>query len=161
MAEKGIGASVPRKEDQRFITGRGRYTDDINQRGQVHAVFVRSPHAHAKVVSVDKSSVEAMPGVIGVFDGTDIAAAGLGTLICGWMVHSRDGSPMKAGPHPLLAQGKVRYVGDRVAMIIAETYAQAKDAAEALEVEYAELPVSVDLAKTDAGPLVHDEVGNN
>ncbi|MEZ5838444.1 MAG: xanthine dehydrogenase family protein molybdopterin-binding subunit [Geminicoccaceae bacterium] len=161
MAEKGIGASVPRKEDQRFITGRGRYTDDINQRGQVHAVFVRSPHAHAKVVSVDKSSVEAMPGVIGVFDGTDIAAAGLGTLICGWMVHSRDGSPMKAGPHPLLAQGKVRYVGDRVAMVIAETYAQAKDAAEALEVEYAELPVSVDLAKTDAGPLVHDEVGNN
>jgi aerobic carbon-monoxide dehydrogenase large subunit len=152
MAENGIGARSLRKEDQRFITGKGRYTDDINQHGQTYAVFVRSPHAHAKLVSIDKASVSGMPGVLAVFDGTDVAADGLGNLICGWLVKSKDGSPMKMGPHPVLAQGKVRYVGDRVAVVIAETYAQAKDAAEALAVTYEELPAVVDVADAhDAG----------
>jgi aerobic carbon-monoxide dehydrogenase large subunit len=162
MAENGIGARSLRKEDQRFITGKGRYTDDINQHGQTYAVFVRSPHAHAKLVSIDKSSVSGMPGVVAVFDGTDVAADGLGNLICGWLVKSKNGSPMKMGPHPVLAQGKVRYVGDRVAVVIGETYAQAKDAAEALAVTYEELPAVVDVADAhDAASLVHDDVNNN
>jgi carbon-monoxide dehydrogenase large subunit len=162
MAENGIGARSLRKEDQRFITGKGRYTDDIDQHGQTWAVFVRSPFAHAKLNGVDKASVEGMPGVLAVLDGTDVAADGLGNLICGWAVTSKDGSGMKMGPHPLLAQGKVRYVGDRVAVVIAETYAQAKDAAEALAVDYEELPPVVDVAKAhDAGTTVHDEVANN
>ena len=161
MAENGIGASALRKEDQRFVTGRGRYTDDINQHGQAFAVFVRSPHAHAKINGVNKASVESMPGVLKVFDGGDVAEAGLGGLICGWMVNSKDGTPMKAGPHPLLAQGKARYVGDRVAMVVADTYAQAKDAAEALAVDYEELPVASSLREAHDSTLVHDEVENN
>ena len=137
MTEKGIGSSVVRKEDQRFITGKGRYTDDINQHGQAYAYFVRSPHAHARITGIDKASAEAMPGVLAVLTGEDVKADGLGGLICGWMVKSKDGSPMKAGPHPLLAVEKVRYVGDPVAVVVAETYGQAKDAGEALQVDYA------------------------
>ena len=98
MVADGIGASVRRKEDQRFITGRGTYTDDINQAGQAYAVFVRSPHAHAKINGIDKAQAEAAPGVLAVLTGDDVAAAGWGGLICGWMVKSRDGSEMKAGP---------------------------------------------------------------
>src|SRR5918996_1404269 len=109
MAAEGIGASVRRKEDQRFITGRGTYTDDINQPGQAYAVFVRSPHAHAKINGIDGSKALAAPGVLAVLTGDDVAKAGWGGLICGWMVKSRDGSDMKAGPHPILAQGKVDY----------------------------------------------------
>ena len=162
MVENGIGARALRKEDQRFITGKGRYTDDINQHGQTFAVFVRSPHAHATINGVNKASVSSMPGVLAVLDGTDVAADGLGNLICGWMVKSKDGSDMKMGPHPLLAQGKARYVGDRVAVVVAETYAQAKDAAEALEVDYGELDPVVDLASAhNASATVHDEVANN
>ncbi len=162
MVANGIGARALRKEDQRFITGKGRYTDDINQHGQAHAVFVRSPHAHAKLERVDKASVADMPGVLAVLDGTDVAADGLGNLICGWLVKSKDGSPMKMGPHPLLAQGKVRYVGDRVAVVVAETYAEARDAAEALVVDYTELPAVAALGEAhDAGALVHDEVEHN
>src|SRR5215213_511250 len=125
MAEKGVGVAVLRREDQRFLTGKGRYTDDINQHGQAHAYFVRSPHAHARITGIDKASAEAMPGVLAVLTGEDVKADQLGGLICGWMVKSKDGSPMKAGPHPLLALEKVRYVGDPVAMIVAETYGQA------------------------------------
>ncbi len=162
MAEKGIGARVVRKEDQRFITGRGHYTDDINQPGQTYACFVRSPHAHARIKGINKASATGLPGVLAVLTGEDVAADKLGNLVCGWLVKSKDGSPMKMGPHPLLAQGKARYVGDRVAVVVAETYAQAKDAAEALEVDYEELPAVVALGDAhDASALVHDEVANN
>jgi carbon-monoxide dehydrogenase large subunit len=162
MAEKGIGARVTRVEDQRFITGRGRYTDDINQHGQTYAVFVRSPHAHARITGIDKGAAAGMPGVLAVLTGEDVAADKLGNLICGWLVKSKDGSPMRMGPHPLLAQGKVRYVGDRVAVVVAETWAQAKDAAEALVVDYEPLPAVIDLAMAhDAGTLVHDDVAHN
>ncbi len=162
MAEKGIGARVLRKEDLRFISGRGHYTDDINLPGQAYAVFVRSPHAHARIKRIDKGPALASPGVLAVLDGQDVAADRLGNLVCGWLVKSKDGSPMKMGKHPLLAQEKVRYVGDRVAVVIAETYHQAKDAAEKLIVEYEELPAVVDLAKAhDAPALVHDEIPNN
>lgn len=162
MAEKGIGVRVVRKEDQRFITGKGRYTDDINQHGQAYAYFVRSPHAHARIRGIDKASAETLPGVLAVLTGEDCAADGLGNLVCGWLVKSKDGSPMKMGPHPLLAVGKVRYAGDPVAVVVADTYQQAKDAGEALEVDYDELDPVVSLARAhDARTLVHEEVANN
>jgi carbon-monoxide dehydrogenase large subunit len=121
----GIGASVLRKEDLRFITGKGQYTDDVNRQGQAHAYFLRSPHAHATINKLDVSAAKKAPGVLDVLTGDDLAHDKVGGLICGWMIHNKDGSPMKAGSHPALAQGKVRYVGDHVAVIIAETYTQA------------------------------------
>jgi carbon-monoxide dehydrogenase large subunit len=163
MADTGMGASVKRKEDQRFITGKGQYTDDINRPGQTWAFFVRSPHAHATLKSVDATAALASPGCLAVYTGADIAKDKVGGLICGWMIHSKDGSPMKAGAHPALAQGKVRYVGDHVAVVIAETLAQARDAAEKVSVDYDVLPAAVDVATTqNAGqPQIHAEAPNN
>ena len=100
MSSTGIGAPVRRKEDKRFVTGKGRYVDDINRPGQAHAYFVRSPHAHATIKSVDTSAALKMPGVVAIYTGEDVAADKVGGLICGWMIHSKDGSPMKAGAHP-------------------------------------------------------------
>src|SRR5918995_884328 len=163
MATDGIGASVRRKEDYRFITGRGSYTDDIDRPGQVYAYFVRSPHAHDRINGIDKSAAAAAPGVLAVLDGSDVKAAGWGGLICGWMVKSKDGSDMKVGPHPILAQDTVRYVGDHVACVVAETYHQAKDAAELVEVDYDVLPacVSTAHARDQGQPQVHDEIARN
>ena len=163
MAETGVGASVKRKEDQRFITGKGQYTDDINRPGQTWAVFVRSPHAHATLKKIDAAAALASPGCLAIYTGADIAKDKVGNLICGWMIHSKDGSPMKAGAHPALAQGKVRYVGDHVAVVIAETLAQARDAAEKVNVEYDVLPAAVDVGTTqNAGqPQIHAEAPNN
>lgn len=162
MSATGIGAPVRRKEDHRFITGAGRYTDDINQPGQTYAYFLRSPHAHATIRSIDASAALAMPGVLAVLTGADLAADGVGGLICGWMIHSKDGSPMKAGPHPALAQGKARYVGDHVACIVAETYAQARDAAEAVKVDYGVLPAVVDTATAQkSATAVHEAAPDN
>ena len=162
MASTGIGASVRRKEDQRFITGRGQYTDDVNRHGQAHAYFLRSPHAHAAITSIDIGAAKAMPGVEAVLTGDDLAADKIGGLICGWMIHSKDGSPMKAGAHPALAQGKVRYVGDCIAVTIADTYAQAKDAAEKIVVAYDVLPAVVDTASASkSATSVHDIAPDN
>ncbi|MBP6010757.1 MAG: xanthine dehydrogenase family protein molybdopterin-binding subunit [Alphaproteobacteria bacterium] len=163
MTASSIGTSVKRKEDHRFITGQGRYTDDINRPGQAHAYFLRSPHAHAKIRSLDTSAARALRGVVGVLTGADLAADKLGTLTCGWMVTSKDGTPMKAGVHPALAVDRVRYVGDHVAIVIAETHALAKDAAELVKVEYEELPAVVDPAQAaDAGAaLLHPEAPRN
>ncbi len=163
MSATGIGASVRRREDQRYITGKGRYVDDVNRPGQAHACFLRSSHAHAAIRSIDKVAAEAAPGVLAVFTGEDLAADKVGGLICGWMIHSKDGSPMKAGPHPALAQGKVRYVGDHVAVVIAETYAQARDAAELVVVDYDVLPaVAVTAeARTAGGEPVHEVAPDN
>ncbi|TVR06098.1 MAG: xanthine dehydrogenase family protein molybdopterin-binding subunit [Salinarimonadaceae bacterium] len=162
MTATGIGAPVRRKEDQRFITGKGRYTDDLVRPGQAHAYFLRSPHAHAEIVRIDPAAALAMPGVLAVLTGDDLAADGVGGLICGWMIHSKDGSPMKAGPHPALAQGKVRYVGDHVAVVIAETLAQARDAAEKVAVEYRELPAVVDTGSArKSATAVHDVAPDN
>jgi len=163
MSATGIGASVKRKEDIRFITGKGRYVDDINRPGQAYAYFLRSPHAHAKIDKIDTAEALKSPGVVAIFTGDDIAADKVGGLICGWMIHSKDGSPMKAGAHPALAQGAVRYVGDHVAVVIADTYAQARDAAEKIEVHYTELPAVIDLAKA-ASPgqaQIHDAAPSN
>jgi carbon-monoxide dehydrogenase large subunit len=161
MVANGIGAAAKRKEDQRFITGRGRYTDDINQVGQAYAVFVRSTHAHAKIDRIDTSKAEKAPGVLAVLTGKDVAADGIGGLICGWLVKSKDGSPMKVGPHPILVQDTARYVGDHIAVVIAETYAQAKDAAELVDVHYSELPVVADVAKAHDAPAIHADIPNN
>ena len=163
MSATGIGASIRRREDQRYITGKGHYVDDVNRPGQAHAFFLRSPHAHAAIRSIDKAAAEAAPGVLAVFTGEDLAADKVGGLICGWMIHSKDGSPMKAGPHPALAQGKVRYVGDHVAVIVAETYAQAKDAAELVVVDYDVLPaVAVTAeARKAGGEPVHEVAPDN
>ena len=163
MGVTAIGASVKRTEDIRFVTGKGHYVDDLNRPGQAYAFFLRSPHAHATIDKIDTSAALKSPGVIAIFTGDDIAADKVGGLICGWMIHSKDGSPMKAGAHPVLAQGKVRYVGDHVAVVIADTLAQARDAAEKIEVHYTELPAVVDTAKaaSPGQPQLHDVAPNN
>jgi carbon-monoxide dehydrogenase large subunit len=162
MTATGIGAPVRRKEDQRFVTGQGRYVDDFNRPGQAHAYFLRSPHAHANIRSIGTAAAKVMPGVVGIFTGEDLAADKIGGLICGWMIHSKDGTPMKAGPHPALAQGKVRYVGDHVAVVIADTLAQAKDAAEAIEVDYEVLPAVVEGPEAQRTPIqIHDVAPDN
>jgi aerobic carbon-monoxide dehydrogenase large subunit len=131
-----IGEALKRKEDYRFLTGAGQYTDDINLANQCYAVFVRSPHAHATIRSIDLKKAKAMPGVVEIFIGKDVEGK-MGGLPCGWQINNTsDGTPMKEPPHPILAQGKARYVGDHVAMVIAETIEQAKDAAEAVDVDY-------------------------
>src|SRR6266851_9012354 len=147
MSATGIGAAVRRKEDQRFVTGKGHYTDDVNRPGQSHAFFLRSPHAHAKIKTIDGKAAAAMPGVLAVLTGADLAADKIGNLICGWMIHSKDGSPMKMAAHPAIASEKACFVGDPVAVVIAETLAQAKDAAEALKVDYQVLPAVAEPAK--------------
>lgn len=159
MSETGIGASVKRKEDFRFLTGNGTYTDDVNRPGQTYAYILRSPHAHAKLNGIDTSAAAAAPGVVAVFTGDDMQVGG---LPCGWGVNNKDGSPMAEPAHPPLAVGKVRYVGDQVAIVIAGTYAQAKDAAEKITVDYTELPAVVDMNAALTGEtLVHDDVPNN
>ncbi|MDE8345499.1 MAG: xanthine dehydrogenase family protein molybdopterin-binding subunit [Acidocella sp.] len=163
MKVDGIGASIKRKEDLRFLSGNGKYVDDLTRPGQVYAHFYRSDVAHGVLKRVDAKAALAMPGVLAVFTGEDIAAAKIGGVPCGWQVHSKDGSPMVEPLHPVLAIGKVRYVGDAIAMIVAETRAQAKDAAEALVVEIDALPVAADLtaALAPGAPLVHDEAAGN
>ncbi|HUZ66029.1 MAG TPA: xanthine dehydrogenase family protein molybdopterin-binding subunit, partial [Beijerinckiaceae bacterium] len=163
MSATGIGASVRRKEDFRFLTGKGRFTDDVNRPGQAYAVFVRSPHAHAKILRIDAAAALASPSVLAVFTGDDLTADKIGGLICGWMIHSRDGSPMMAGAHPALAIGKVRYVGDQVAVVIGETARSARDAAEKLVVDYEPLPALVDMAdaRRPGAPAIHDVAPEN
>jgi carbon-monoxide dehydrogenase large subunit len=163
MGIEGIGARVARKEDKRFITGVGRYVDDMVVPGMKHAVFVRSPHAHAEIVSIDVTAAKAMPGVVGVLTGKELKADGIGNIICGWMIHSKDGTPMKMGAWSPLAVDKVRYVGDTVVVVVAETKGQARDAAEKVEIEYKELPSVTDASKAmDPGqPQIHPEAPNN
>ena len=162
MNDTGVGARVVRKEDQRFIMGKGRYVDDIHLPRETYAYFVRSPHSHARIDAIDATAARAAPGVLAVLTGEDAAADKIGGLICGWMIHSMDGSPMKAGPHPVLAQGKVRYVGDHVAVVVAETLADAKSAAELVDVSYSELDPVVDPAQAaGARSLVHDGIERN
>src|SRR3974390_704962 len=111
MGATGIGAPLRRKEDQRFITGKGHYTDDINRPGQAYAYLLRSPHAHATIKKIDTVAAAAMPGVVAVLTGGDLAADKIGNLICGWMITSKDGSPMKMGPPPPIARGKGNFAG--------------------------------------------------
>lgn len=159
----GIGASTKRREDIRFLTGRGVYTDDLNLHGQTFAVFCRSTVAHGKIVSIDTAAALAMPGVLAVFTGEDFKDVGGNPA--GWLINSRDGTPMREPKRPVLAHGKVRHVGDAYAAVVAETYAQAKDAAEQLAADTVidELPAIVDMKAAVADPSnrVHDEIPDN
>jgi len=163
MGVEGIGASVVRKEDKRFITGKGRYVDDVKLVGMTHAHFVRSPHAHAKVKSIDTSAAAKMPGVLAVLNGKQLVDDKVGNLICGWAITSKDGSPMKMGAWPAMAPETVRFVGQAVAVVIAETKGQARDAAEAVVVNYEELPAVPDIRaaiKPGAAQLHPEAPGN-
>ena len=157
-----IGKSVKRVEDQRFITGKGQYTDDIVLPGMTYATIIRSPLAHANIKNVDFSAAKNAPGYVASFVGSDIPE-GIAGVPCAWQVDFKNGDTMNEPPHPLLARGKVRYVGDAVAVVIAETQAQAKDAAAMVDLEYEELPAVVDIdeALKEGAPQLHDEAPNN
>jgi carbon-monoxide dehydrogenase large subunit len=163
MPDTGIGAPVRRKEDARFLTGRGNYTDDINRPNQTYAYILRSPHAHAAIKKIDTSKAKKAPGVVAVFTGADMVADKVGGLPCGWLVHSKDGTPMVEPPHPPIAADRVRCVGDQVAVVIAESKAEARDAAELIEVDYSPLPAAVTIADAlkPGAPLVWDQAANN
>jgi carbon-monoxide dehydrogenase large subunit len=158
-----IGQAVKRKEDYRFLTGGGRYTDDIRLDNQAYAYFLRSPHAHARIKGYKLDEAKAAPGVLGILTGADIKAAGIGGLPCGWLITDVNGQPMKEPPHPVLAIDKVRYVGDHVALVVADTLAQAKAAAALIDVDYDVLPAVTrgpDALKAGA-PQVHDDAAPN
>jgi aerobic carbon-monoxide dehydrogenase large subunit len=163
MATPNIGARMPRKEDGRFLVGKGRYTDDLNRPGQTHAYLLRSPLAHARIKSIDTAAAAGADGVVAVFTGQDVAADKVGGIPCGWQIHNKDGSPMNEPPHPALALEKVRHVGDPVALVLAETHAQAKAAAQLIEVDYDDLDAaaSIDAALAEGAPLVHDGAAGN
>ena len=163
MPFEGIGASVRRKEDVRFLSGRGNYTDDINRPGQLHAFIRRSDRPHAKINSIDTAAAAKAPGVVAVYTGADMAADNIGGLPCGWQIHNKDGSPMAEPPHPVIATGKVRHVGDPVAVVVAATKQAAKDAAELIVIDYQDLPAVASLrdAVAPGAALVHDDVPGN
>ena len=156
-----IGQSVRRKEDVRFLTGAGQYTDDVVMTRQTYACFVRSPHAHAKIRKIDIRAAKAAPGVIDVFTGDDLT--GINGLPCGWLITGSDGKPMNEPPHPVLAQGKVRHVGDQVALVIAESLHDAKDAAELVDVDYEVLPAVVNCVEAlqSGAPQIHEQAPGN
>ena len=159
--DNGIGASPKRREDNRFLTGKGRYTDDINLQNQCFAVFVRSQVAHGKINGIDTSEAEDMPGVLAIFTGEDFAEVGGNPA--GWLIHSRNGEPMKEPKRPVLAHGKVRHVGDAYAAVIAETRELAVAAAEMIDADIEELDAVVDMADAlaNSNNLVHDEIETN
>src|SRR4051812_11279712 len=161
MTTSLIGARVARKEDYRFLTGAGQYTDDVALPGQTYAAFVRSPHAHATLKSIRTDKARKAPGVVAIYTGADLAAAKVGGLPCGWLITDVNGKPMKEPAYPCLAQGKIRHVGERIAVVIAETPEQAKDAAELIEVDYEVLPAVVNAASATKSPSIHEGVENN
>ena len=166
-----IGKPMPRKEDARLITGKGRFTDDFNLDGQTYAVMVRSPYPHARIVAIDAAAAKAMPGVLGVFTGADCAADKLGPIPHDPVPKTKfdmkltgpKGGAVFIGPNALLPADKARHVGEAVAMVVAETKAQAMDAAEAVEVRYEELPFVLhsEDAMRPGAPVLWDEVPNN
>jgi carbon-monoxide dehydrogenase large subunit len=156
-----IGASIQRKEDYRFLTGAGQYTDDVTLPNQAYAAFVRSPHAHATIRSISIDQAKAAPGVVGVYTGADLATAKLGGLPCGWLITDVNGQPMKEPPHPCLAQGKVRHVGDPVAVVVAATLEEARDAAELIDVDYEVLPAVTNPAKARGATALHEIAPDN
>ncbi|WP_298494200.1 xanthine dehydrogenase family protein molybdopterin-binding subunit [uncultured Maritimibacter sp.] len=160
-ADGGIGAPNKRREDVRFLTGKGRYTDDLNRHGQTHMYILRSQVAHGRINGIDTAEAEAMEGVVAILTGKDFE--GVGSIPCGWQVTDRHGQPMQEPAHPVLAQGKVRHVGDPIAAVIAETLEQARDAAEAIVVDIEELPAVIDMkeAVKEGAPKVHDDLTSN
>ena len=157
----GIGASSKRREDVRFLTGVGNYTDDINAHGQAHVFFLRSDVAHGKLNAVDTTTAAAMPGVVQIFTGADFEA--VGGMPCGWQVTGKNGEVMQEPKHPVLASEKVRHVGEPIAAVVADTLEQARDAAEAILLDITELPAVIDMkaAVVANAPKVHDDLANN
>jgi carbon-monoxide dehydrogenase large subunit len=161
MGVFGVGQGIKRFEDVRLVKGEGRFHDDVNLPGQAHAVIVRSMHAHARVAGIDAKAARAMPGVVAIVTGEDLGDQ-LGTMKMTLKRKRPDGSPMFAPAHQALARGRVRYVGDPVAMVIAETLAQAEDAADRLGIDYRPLPAVTDTAAAaNGGPAVWDECPDN
>ncbi|HEV2187852.1 MAG TPA: xanthine dehydrogenase family protein molybdopterin-binding subunit [Stellaceae bacterium] len=158
-----IGTPVRRREDYRFLTGQGTYTDDINRPGQLYTYILRSPHANARISGIDASGAAKAAGVAAIYTGKDLADAGVGGLPCGWQVHSKDGSPMLEPPHPVLAVDRVRHVGDPVAVVIADTLGHARDASELVKVNYATEPAVTNASEAlkPGAPLVFPEVPGN
>ena len=159
--DSGIGAAPKRREDVRFLTGNGNYTDDINIRGQAYVHFLRSDVAHGTINSIDTSAAEAMPGVVRIFTGADFE--GVGGLPCGWQVTDRHGAPMQEPAHPIMATGKVRHVGEIIAGVVADSLEAARDAAEAIVVDITDLPAQVDMAAAleEGAAKVHDDLTSN
>ena len=161
MASSLIGSRVERKEDKKFLTGKGRYTADINLANQTYAYFVRSPHARATISKVDISKASNAPGVVKILTGDDLAKDKIGGLIAGWKIVSQDGTDMKCPPHPPLANNTVNFVGDHVAIVIAETLDQAKDAAEKVRVDYKVLKAVVNTGDAMNSKPIHDGIDKN
>ncbi|HZD29460.1 MAG TPA: xanthine dehydrogenase family protein molybdopterin-binding subunit, partial [Xanthobacteraceae bacterium] len=155
---QGIGAPLRRVEDRRFLTGRGRFVADIDFSGALACALVRAPHAHAAIRRLELSAALASPGVVAVFTGADMAADGMSPMRPLWVIRSRDGSPMAEPPRFALAREKVRHVGEPVAVVIAETLAQALDAAECVAVDYEPLAATIDAraAQRAGAPQLHD-----
>jgi aerobic carbon-monoxide dehydrogenase large subunit len=165
MQKFGIGQPVRRVEDVRFITGEGAFTDDLNLPGQAIAYMLRSPYGHARIKSMDTTDAMASPGVVGIITGADLAADSVGPLPCvtAGIINNRDGSPIAQPPHPALVSDTVRFVGDGVAFVIAETLNQAKDAAELIDIDWDDLQAaaSIEAAEADGAPQIHEEAADN
>ena len=156
-----IGSRIERKEDKKFLTGKGRYTADINLAHQTYAYFVRSPHARAKITKIDISKASKAPGVVKILTGDDLAKDKIGGLIAGWKIVSQDGKDMKVPNHPPLAKDNVNYVGDHVAVVIAESLAEAKDAADLVSVSYKKLKEVVNTADAMNSETIYEEIERN
>ncbi len=163
MAKFGVGQAVTRVEDQALLVGGGRYTDDLSVPGMAHAYILRSPHANARILSVDADDAKAEAGVITVLTGADVAADGLGDMPCSIPMTNRDGTERGDTPHPILARDHVRHVGDPVAIVVADSLNQARDAAELIMVDYDDLPAATDTfeATLDGAPQVWEGIKNN
>ena len=156
-----IGSKVERKEDKKFLTGRGRYTADINLHNQSYAIFIRSPHARAKITGIDTSKAKKASGVIDVLTGKELQDDKIGGLIAGWKIVSKDGTDMKCPAHPALATDLVNYVGDHVALVVAESLQEAKDAAELVKVDYKVLKAVVSTGQAMDSDTIHDGIDKN
>ncbi len=161
MSATGIGAPVRRREDGRFITGAGQYTDDLHVEGQVYAVFLRSPYARARITDIDASHALSGEGVLAVLTGDDMRADGIGDIPCGWLVKQKDGSDMVSAPHPPLAHTFVNYVGEPYALVVAKTQDAARHAAERVHTDFEELQPVIDLATATDSVEIHEGVRHN
>jgi len=163
MTRFAAGQAVSRIEDAALLKGVGRYADDVHLAHAAHAVILRSPHAHARILAIDTRAAAAMPGVLAVLTGRDAQADGLGVIPCLIPVVNRDGTDRADTPRPILAVDRTRHVGDPVAVVVAESFAQAKDAAEAIVVDYEPLPAIADVRRAVApdAPQVWDHVSGN
>src|SRR5882724_4363195 len=159
----GVGQPVRRKEDDTLVRGKGKYTDDFNLPGQAYAWIVRSTHAHGLIRNIDASAAKAMPGVLGAWTGADLAASNYGPYTCGLPLKNRDGTPLLQTNRTALMSDKVRFVGDPVAFAVAETLAQARDAAEAVVLDIDPLPAVTDAeqATKPGAPQLYDHISNN